>query len=148
MEQGNVNLTVLFRKYQLAEETRELLNMYCKKIWVYLLQTHKIISHTPLNHCDQKWRQSPECNVGFEADQLNNLRLDCRIPGHLQWVLKYCYRSPTVTKLTYKLNINRTKYPCICRSLSTALTTALRHCSSSSLTIKNLEWNIHVFVIV
>ena len=26
--------------------------------------------------------------------------LDCRIPGHLLWVFKYCYRSPAVTKLT------------------------------------------------
>ena len=30
----------------------------------------------------------------------NPLGLDCRIPSHLQWVLKYCYRSPAVTKLT------------------------------------------------
>ena len=68
-------------------------------------------------------------------------RLDCRIPGHLICVLKCCSRSPALTKLTSKLNINISKYPSICRSLSlNIIIIRLRECGTVGAVVLYLSY--------
>ena len=66
--------------------------------------------------------------------------LDYRIPGDLICVFKCSFHCPAVTKLKYKLNMDITKYPSLCRSLSLmhqgkfnfSWTSGVRDCRSNS----------------
>ena len=60
---------------------------------------HKL--RTVFDSSEEDIKVTTQCSCKAGTGKCQHLAgLDCRIPGHLLWVFKYCYRSPAVTKLT------------------------------------------------